>query len=199
MILEIFSYFLNNLNYFSITLLMAIESSFIPFPSELVMIPAGYLAYQGNLNLFLAVICGIVGSIAGALVNYYIGLKLGRNIILKHKKFLFINSKHLEWTEEYFKKHGAKTTFIGRLIPTVRQYISIPAGFAKMDIKEFILYTALGAGIWSLFLALLGYFLGLSLAQSIVSIVNYLILGVIAVVCVIGLVVYLVKRKNKKH
>jgi len=203
MIIEtMFSYFLENLNYFSIALLMAIESSFIPFPSEVIMIPAGFLAHQGKLNIFLAIISGIFGSIIGALINYYIGLKLGRHLILKYKKFLFINIKHLEWSEKYFKKHGNKTTFFCRLIPAVRQYISIPAGFAKMDLKEFILYTVLGAGLWVVILTYFGYFLGLSLALNVVHIINYIMYGLLGLILLAIAIVYLfkkIKSKNRKH
>ena len=199
MIEGIFAYFLNNLNYFSIAILMAIESSFIPFPSEVVMIPAGFLAYQGKLNLILVIFSGIIGSLCGALINYYIGMKLGRTLILKHKKFLFINTNHLEWSEKYFKKHGSKTTFFCRLIPAVRQYISIPAGFAKMDIKKFIIFTTLGAGIWTIFLTFLGYFLGLSVAQNIAHIFNYVIIGLLAAIVLLIIGIYILKYNTKSR
>lgn len=198
MIQTIFGYFLNNLNYFYITLLMTIESSFIPFPSEVVMIPAGYLVYQGNLNLFIVIFCGILGSIFGALVNYFIGYKLGRSLILKYKKFLFINTSHLEWSEKYFKKHGNKTTFFCRLIPVVRQYISIPAGFSKMNMKDFIIYTAIGAGIWVAILTFLGYYLGLAVSKNIISIFNnimYVLIGLF----LISFVIIIIYKFYKKH
>lgn len=200
MIETLFTYFLNNLNYFSIALLMTIESSFIPFPSEVIMIPAGYLVYQGKLNIILVILSGIVGSIIGALINYYIGMKLGRHLILRYKKFLFININHLEWSEKYFKKHGSKTTFFCRLIPAVRQYISIPAGFAKMDLKKFIFYTALGAGIWVTILTLLGYYLGLAIAQNLIYIFNYIMYGLIGVMALVlcGVIIYKL-IKSKKH
>lgn len=200
MIETFFTYFLNNLNYFSIALLMTIESSFIPFPSEVIMIPAGYLVYQGKLNIILVILSGIVGSILGALINYYIGMKLGRHLILRYKKFLFININHLEWSEKYFKKHGVKTTFFCRLIPAVRQYISVPAGFAKMDLKKFIFYTALGAGIWVTILTLLGYYLGLAIAQNLIYIFNYIMYGLIGVIVLVlcGVIIYKL-IKSKKH
>ncbi|MFA5745803.1 MAG: DedA family protein, partial [archaeon] len=102
----LFGFFLNNINYLSIFILMTIESSFIPFPSEVIMIPAGFLVATGKLNIFLAILFGILGSIVGAVINYVIGKYLGRKLILKNKKFFFINEKHLEWSEKYFKKHG---------------------------------------------------------------------------------------------
>lgn len=193
----LFSYFLNNINYLSIFILMTIESSFIPFPSEVIMIPAGYLVAVGKLNIFLAIFFGILGSIAGAVINYVIGKYLGREIILKHKKCLFINEKHLHTTENYFKKNGAKTTFIGRLIPVVRQYISIPAGFANMNFGKFILFTTIGAGIWVAFLAILGYSVGQSAAQGIVHILNIIL--VFIVVVVIGVFSFYNISKANKH
>jgi len=196
---NIFTIFLENLNYFSIALLMVIESSFIPFPSAVVMIPAGFLAYQGKLNIFFVIFSGIVGSILGALVNYYIGLKLGRKLILKYQRFLFINTKHLEWTEEYFKKNGAKTIFFCRLIPAVRQYISIPAGFARMEMKKFIFFTTLGVGIWVAILTCLGYFLGVVIAKNVVSIFNYIVIGLLMVMFFMIVLFYFISRKSKKH
>jgi membrane protein DedA with SNARE-associated domain len=193
----LFSYFLNNINYFSIFILMTIESSFIPFPSEVIMIPAGYLVVVGKLNIFLAIFFGMLGSIAGAVINYVIGKYLGREIILKHKKFLFINEKHLRTTENYFKRNGVKTTFIGRLIPVVRQYISLPAGFANMNFGKFVLFTSLGAGIWVAFLTILGYSIGQSAAQSIVHTLNIIL--VFIVVVAIGVFVFYKISKANKH
>lgn len=201
---SIFAFFLNNLNCFSIFVLMTIESSFIPFPSEVVMIPAGYLVATGKLNIYLAIFSGILGSIAGAVVNYVIGKYLGREIILKHKKLLFINEKHLNATEKYFKQNGAKTTFVGRLIPVVRQYISIPAGFANMHFGKFIVFTAIGAGIWTSFLTILGYSVGQSAALGIVHMVNIVL--VFIVVVTIGVFAFYkisknnnTKTKSNKH
>ena len=194
---SLFALFLNNLNYFSIFLLMAVESSFIPFPSEIIMIPAGFLASTGNLNLYLVIFFGILGSIVGAVINYAIGKYLGREIILKHKKLLFINEKHLHTTEKYFKKSGAKTTFFGRLIPVIRQYISIPAGFANMHFGKFILFTAIGAGIWTAFLAILGYSIGLSAAQGIVHVINRVLVFIVVVVA--GAFAFYKISKTKKH
>jgi membrane protein DedA with SNARE-associated domain len=193
----LFAIFLNNLNYFSIFILMTIESSFIPFPSEVVMIPAGYLVSTGKLNIYLVILFGILGSIAGAVVNYVIGKYLGREIILKHKKLLFINEKHLHTTEKYFKKNGSKTIFIGRLIPVIRQYISIPAGFANMHFGKFILFTSLGAGIWTAFLTILGYSIGQSAAQGVVHIINIVLVFIVVVFA--GVFAFYRISKTKKH
>lgn len=150
-----------------IFLLMAVESSFIPFPSEVVMIPAGFLAYRGELttgnailDMFLAFVSGTAGSILGAYVNYYLGLKLGRPFLHKYGKYFFIKEQALDRAEEVFREHGDITTFVCRLIPAIRQLISIPAGLAKMNFKRFTFFTALGAGIWGLILLFIGYGFG---------------------------------------
>ena len=149
-----------HLGYPGIFLLMAIESSFIPFPSEVVLIPAGYLAYEGEMNIFLILLSAVLGSLVGAYVNYFIALYLGRRFILRFGKYFFISEETLAKLDDFFQNHGHISTFTGRLIPGIRQLISIPAGIAKMNLAEFSLYTALGAGIWSLVLVLLGYFIG---------------------------------------
>lgn len=162
---------LDNLNYWTITLLMAIESSFIPFPSEIVVPPAAYKAYHGELNIYLVVLFATIGAEIGALVNYYLAKYLGRPIVYKFAesrvgRMCLLNAKKVEKAEEYFKKHGALSTFIGRLVPAVRQLISIPAGLANMNLGKFMLYTALGAGAWNVILALLGYFIGSALPRE---------------------------------
>ena len=151
---------IGSLGYVGIFVLMFLESSFFPFPSEVVMIPAGYLSYKGEMNIFLAVIFGILGSVAGALFNYFLASKFGRAFLLKYGKYIFVKEETLLKLEDFFEKHGHISTFNGRLIPGIRQYISLPAGLANMHLGKFTLYTALGAGIWVIVLALLGYFLG---------------------------------------
>lgn len=151
------------LDYWNITLLMTIESSFVPFPSELVIPPAAYLAQQGKLSLVLVIVFGILGSLLGALINYVLALSLGRKILYKLAKTkvarsLLINEDKLKKSEQYFLKHGERSTFFGRLIPVIRQLISIPAGVAKMNIFKFCLYTFLGSSIWVIILALTGYY-----------------------------------------
>ncbi|MDY0320610.1 MAG: DedA family protein [Arcobacteraceae bacterium] len=149
-----------DLGYLGIFFMMFLESSFFPFPSEVVMIPAGYLAYKGEMNLAVAIICGIAGSLAGALFNYYLALKFGRAFLARYGKYVLIKEQTLEKMEDFFAKHGHISTFSGRLIPAVRQYISLPAGLARMDLLRFSIYTSLGAGIWVAILALLGYYIG---------------------------------------
>lgn len=149
-----------------IFIFMAIESSFIPFPSEVVMIPAGFLAYRGALttsipvlDLILAILVGLAGSMVGAYVNYFLAEYLGRPILYKYGKYFFLSEKNLNRAEEVFRDYGDITTFVCRLIPAIRQLISIPAGLAKMPHKKFALFTALGAGIWTAILALVGWYL----------------------------------------
>jgi membrane protein DedA with SNARE-associated domain len=146
--------------YFGIFAAMFLESSFFPFPSEVIMIPAGYLAFQGKMNLYVAIFMGIAGSLTGALFNYWLAVRFGRRFLLRYGKYFFLDEKGLAKLERFFAEHGEISTFNGRLIPGIRQYISLPAGLARMPLGRFALYTALGAGIWVTVLALLGYFLG---------------------------------------
>lgn len=143
------------MGYFGIIALMFLESSFFPFPSEVIMIPAGYLAFQGKMSLTLVIISGILGSLLGAWFNYFIAVKFGRRVLVK-----IVSEQKMERLEAFFAKHGHISTFSGRLIPGVRQYISLPAGLAKMNAFTFSLYTALGAGIWVSILSLLGFYIG---------------------------------------
>ena len=151
-----------------VLLLMTIESSFIPFPSEVVMIPAGFLSARGEFfpkdscfgALSIAIICGISGSLLGAYLNYFLSLKLGRPFLHKYGKYFFLPSDKLDRAEELFRRYGDLTTFICRLIPVIRQLISIPAGLSKMNFGRFTLFTALGAGIWVIFLSAIGYWMG---------------------------------------
>lgn len=151
---------IGTMGYPGIFLLMAMESSIIPVPSELVMPPAGYLAYQGKMNMAVAILCGTVGSLAGAYANYYASHYLGRPLILKYGKYVLIPPDKFERVEKFFLKHGEISTFIGRLLPVVRHLISIPAGLAGMNHLKFSLYTLAGAGIWCTILTWIGYAIG---------------------------------------
>lgn len=148
------------MGYPGIVAAMFLESSFFPFPSEVVIPPAGYLASQGKMGLWLVIIAGTLGSLLGAVFNYWISLKLGRPLILKLGRYLGLTERRFNRAEGYFRKHGEISTFVGRLIPGLRQYISLPAGLARMHQGKFALFTALGAGIWVIVLAYLGYFIG---------------------------------------
>ena len=155
------------LGYFGIFALMFLESTFFPFPSEVIIIPAGYLAFQGNMDLSLIILIGTLGSVAGAVFNYYFAIFFGRKFLLRYGKYFFVSPQTLDKLEQFFTNHGELSTFNGRLIPGIRQLISLPAGLARMNMSRFILYSALGAGIWVVVLALIGYFLGSN--QELVS------------------------------
>ncbi len=160
----ILNYFIN-FGYGGIVFLMAVESSFVPFPSEVVIPPAAYLASQGEMNIFLVVLSGIGGSLLGATLNYFLAFYLGRIVVYKLAetkiaKMMLINQKKIKISEEYFLRYGNISTFIGRLLPVIRQLISLPAGFSKMKFGNFIFLTFLGSGIWVSILAALGYFFG---------------------------------------
>lgn len=156
---------LDNLNYWTITLLMAIESSFIPFPSEVVVPPAAYkAAATGELNIWLVILFATIGALIGALVNYFLALWLGKPIVYKFANSRFghmclIDQAKVEKAEQFFIKYGVAATLVGRLVPAVRQLISIPAGLAKMNLAKFALFTSLGAGLWNSVLAAMGYYL----------------------------------------
>ena len=151
---------IGQLGYPGIVLLMALESSFFPFPSEVVIPPAAYLAAGGQMNLSMVVLCGTVGSLLGAVFNYWIAVKFGRPFLEKYGRYLLVSSRSLEKADRFFEQHGHISTFVGRLLPGIRQYISLPAGLARMNIIVFCAATFLGAGIWVVVLAAMGYWFG---------------------------------------
>lgn len=156
---------LDHLNYWTITILMTIESSAIPFPSEIVVPPAAYhAAATGEMNLIMIILAATIGAMLGAAINYFLALWLGRPLIYKFADsrmghLLMIDGNKVSRAENYFNEHGAVSTLVGRLIPVIRQLISIPAGLAKMNFAKFAMFTSLGAGIWNIVLSLLGYYL----------------------------------------
>lgn len=204
-----FDWFVNNASYLFVFVFMVIESSFIPFPSEVVVPPAAYLAMQkGDMNIFLVVLAATAGALVGALVNYVLSLLIGRPIVYAFANSrvghaCLINQEKVEKAEKYFDNHGAASTFFGRLIPAVRQLISIPAGIAKMNIWVFMLFTSLGALIWNCVLAGLGCWLSrhVSLDELYVSVEkynSYLTLGgiIILVLCVLYILYNAFKKNN---
>ncbi|GAB6062383.1 DedA family protein [Deferrisoma palaeochoriense] len=148
------------MGYPGVVALMFLESSFFPFPSEVVIPPAGYLASRGEMHLGLVIAAGVLGSLLGALFNYGVAVWLGRPFLLRWGRYVGLTPRALERVEDYFRRHGEISTFVGRLVPGVRQYISFPAGLARMRLAPFCLYTVLGAGIWVAILAWIGYFVG---------------------------------------
>lgn len=202
---EVINFFLNiteGMGYVGVFILMTVESSFIPFPSEIVIPPAAYLAANGSMNIFLIIIYGVLGSLCGASINYFLALHLGRKVIyslskLKFSKYLLISEENLHKSEHYIKKYGAISTFFGRLLPAVRQLISIPAGFSKMNYSSFLFFTFLGSGLWVVILAILGYFFGAN--QEILS--NYyfeLKWGAVILVFLI-IIGFIIKKKFLKR
>jgi membrane protein DedA with SNARE-associated domain len=151
---------IGSMGYIGIFLLMALESSLVPIPSEIIMPPAGYLVQQGKMNMALVILSGTSGSLFGAYLNYFGAHYLGRPFLLKYGRYVLITEEHLRRVEDYFKTHGEISTFIGRLLPVIRHLISLPAGLAGMNHIKFSIYTLLGASIWVSVLTLIGYFLG---------------------------------------
>jgi len=189
--------YIGDMGYWGIFLLMFLESTFFPFPSEIIMIPAGYLAFKGEMNLYLIILAGILGSVGGALLNYYLAMAFGRTFILKYGKYFFIKEETLDKLETFFAKHGEISTFTGRLIPGIRQLISLPAGLARMNMVKFSFFTALGAGIWVVVLVAVGYLVGSN--EELIS--QYLKSAtLIALVCVVLIIIfYIVRDKRRKE
>lgn len=189
---------IRNLGYFGILIGMTIESSFFPFPSELILIPAGVLVAKGEMNFLLVFTAGLFGSVLGAWINYFLAFFLGRQavdiLVDKYGMFLFLNKSKLRRADKYFEKHGEITTFVGRLIFVIRQLISLPAGFSKMNFWKFTLYTALGAGVWTAILIAIGYFFGTA-NPTIIKIVT----GVLIMVSIIFSIIYFIKNKSRSQ
>ena len=183
--------------YLGIFLLMAVESSFIPFPSEIVLIPAGYLASQEEMSISAIFISALGGSLLGALINYYLALSLGRRFLVRYGKYFFIKESALLKMEDFFEKHGSISTFTGRLIPGIRQLISIPAGLSSMNLAKFSLYTSLGAGIWAIILIMLGFTIGEN-QELINSYLKQIIIIIVISISVLGLVYYKYQKRVSK-
>lgn len=198
---------LDNLNYFWIIVFMTIESSFIPFPSEVVMIPAAYMAAaEGQMSIPMIITCGTIGALFGALINYALAYYLGRPIVYRFANSRFghmclIDQEKVEKAEAYFYKHGVISTLIGRLIPAIRQLISIPAGLSKMSIWKFMIYTCLGAGIWNAVLVGIGLVFHSQIGKEelIAKISHYShIIGYTAIALVIALIIFFIYQGTKK-
>lgn len=197
-----------NMNYGTITALMAVESSLIPFPSEVVIPPAAYVASKpgSHLNIYLVVVFGTIGALIGAYVNYFLALFLGRPVIYrladsKLGKMMLLSGEKVEKAENYFNKHGKATTFFGRLIPVIRQLISLPAGLARMNFIVFSVYTFIGAGIWNIILALLGYLAHgqADLIDKYSNEISTIVKILVVVVALFFIVRYFVRKHKKKQ
>ena len=201
---------LDHLNYWTVTLFMAIESSFIPFPSEAVVPPAAWKAVvTGEMNVLLVVIFATLGALIGALINYFIAFWFGRPIVYKFANSRFghmclIDETKVQTAEQFFDKHGVVSTLIGRLVPVVRQLISIPAGLARMGLGRFVIYTSLGAGIWNVILAALGYYMayipGMQSEEAVMNKVKEYSseIGILFVFVAVAIVAYLIHKGMKK-
>ena len=190
---------IGRMGYTGIISLMFLESSFFPFPSEVVMPPAGYLAWKGEMSLALVLLSGIAGSLLGALFNYWIAVKFGRPFLLRWGKYFFVSKESVDKADEFFLKHGHISTLVGRLLPVIRQYISLPAGIARMPLKTFTLYTSIGAGAWVIVLTFAGYLLGehQDLLKEYLHVITLACIGV--AVLLAGGYVFFLRRKNRKH
>ncbi len=198
---------LDHLNYWTITLLMTIESSFIPFPSEIVVPPAAYRAATSpDMNVFLVVLFATIGADLGAIINYVLARTLGRLVVYKFADSRFghaclLDREKVETAEKFFEKHGAVSTFVGRLIPAIRQLISIPAGLAKMHLGKFLLFTTLGAGVWNAVLAAAGYFLASVMPEEemLATVTKYNDeLKIVCVVVILAVIAFFVIKKFMK-
>jgi membrane protein DedA with SNARE-associated domain len=195
----LFDWYMANLNYFTVALLMAIESTFLPLPSEVVMPFAAYKAGQGDLNVFLVVFAGTIGAMSGSLINYTLAYYLGRPLVYRFAesklgRVFLLSKEKVEHAENYFIRNGKTSTFVGRLVPGVRHLISIPAGLAKMNIRDFMLFTFAGAGIWNIILAIIGFYL-YEMREQIFPYIGHILLALGAL-----FVVYLIvkARRNRK-
>ena len=196
---DLINWLLNTLNamgYPGIFALMEMESSIIPLPSELVMPPAGYLAHQGQMNIWIAIIMGTIGSLFGSYANYFAAHWLGRPLVLKYGKYVWITEEKFAKVESFFLKHGEISIFIGRLLPVIRHLISIPAGIAGMNHLRFSLYTLVGAGMWCTILAWIGYFIGKEQAL-ILKYSHQAVIGVILFSAVLIAVYVWIQKKTK--
>jgi membrane protein DedA with SNARE-associated domain len=186
---------ISNSGYFGIFFLMTAESALIPIPSEVIMPFSGYLASTGKLDPVFVILAGSIGNLVGSLVAYVIGVKLGREIILKYGKYILLKKSHLEWTESYFKKYGDRSTFVSRLLPAIRTYISLPAGIAKMNLKKFAIYTFAGSIIWSTMLT----YVGISLGEQWTKIRHYSdYIDGLVIVGIIIIIIIIIKKKIGK-
>ena len=190
------TWFINQCSYLGVFLLMTLESMVAPIPSELVMPFAGFLIFTGQFGVVPVMVASTLGSIVGSLLSYGMGM-LGKPVVLRYGRYLLLNVHHLDWTEQFFSRHGGKTIFIARFIPVVRHLISIPAGLARMPLIPFILYTAVGATLWNGFLTYLGFRLKQNwpVIQKYTHILDYFVVA--GLIAAAGYLVWKIKRARK--
>jgi membrane protein DedA with SNARE-associated domain len=186
------------MGYPGIFLLMAMESSVIPIPSEVVMPPAGYLVHEGKMEMWLVILSGTLGSLVGAYANYFVARWLGRPLVIKYGRYVWITEEHFNKVESYFLQHGEISTFIGRLLPVIRHLISIPAGIARMNHWRFSLYTTVGAAIWVSILSWIGYFIGQK-QELIAEYAHEAVIGVVIFSVILGSVYTMLHRRKLRR
>jgi membrane protein DedA with SNARE-associated domain len=195
-LVDFFIWAIQSMGYWGVFILMTMESMILPVPSEAVMPFAGFLVHQGVFRFWTVVVVSVVASIVGSLISYTIGYYGGKPFVHRWGKYFLLKKSHLEWTHTYFEKNGSITIFVARFIPVVRHLISIPAGIAKMDIKRFILFTAIGAAIWNTFLL----YVGMKFAENWQKIITYSrFLDIVVIVVIVLFVIYHLKEPIKKR
>lgn len=195
-IIDLLVTFVKEFGYIGLFIMCFLESTFAPIPSEITLIPAGYLIQQGVMNVWMVLFCCITGTMAGSYFNYWLAMKYGRPILLRYGKYCFINESKMQKAEDFFSKHGSMSIFTGRLVIGVRHFISFPAGLSHMPLRPFFLYTFLGGALWTIILVTLGYFLG-SEKDAVGRYAKY-IAGGVSIAVIAGLAFYLWRHK-KKH
>jgi membrane protein DedA with SNARE-associated domain len=188
----------NTFGYLGIFIMTFIESTFIPIPAEITLIPAGYLVSKGEMNFYIVWLVSVAGTLCGSLLNYYIAASVGRQILLKYGKYFFIDEKKLTKIESFFVNHGAISTFTGRLLPGLKHFISFPAGLAKMDLRIFCIYTTLGGLIWCFILLTLGYLIGHNedLIAEYLKDINYIIIA--SVIVMVAVYIWYKRKVNNR-
>lgn len=191
--------FVKSLGYIGIFIMTFVESSFLPIPAEITMIPAGYLVSQGEMNGWIVMLAATAGSIGGASLNYWIAWRFGRNLLLRYSRWFFITEQKLIKMEEFFEEHGNISTFTGRLLPGVRHFISFPAGLARMNIGRFVFYTGLGGALWMFALLMVGFFLGENEETAKKFVLMLAGKFILVAVLVVGLYIWYHRRKKRKQ
>lgn len=189
--------FVSAFGYLGVFIMTFIEGTFVPIPSEITLIPAGYLVSQGGFSFYALVLCSILGTLCGALCSYYIAYKYGRQIIVRYGQYFFLDDAKLAKMEDFFKVHGPFSAFVGRIAPGVKHFISFPAGLAKMDVKLFSIYSALGGGMWVTLVIIVGYVIGDN-ADEIHHYMHEILLCVSAII-IVAIIFYVYNHKKRRN